>query len=276
MFQYATARSLAHKHDTQLKLDLSFFSSEKENNLNRAYDLDIFSLTPEFATEPEVKQFTRRTNNEFFDRAFRKILGLKKAHVREPHFHFSESVFNAPNNVYLEGYWQSEKYFSDIDSLIRSDFSFREEMSDQAMEMLQTIENETSICVNVRRGDFVTNHRHGWHGVEYIKKAEDIIKQKVDDHRFFVFSDEIDWCKENLKFDAPAVFIGHNYAGRKFQDYLRLMAACKHFIIPNSSFAWWAVWFNQSVERIVIAPKVWFNVESLSTEDLIPTEWIRI
>jgi hypothetical protein len=178
--------------------------------------------------------------------------------------------------VYLEGYWQSEKYFSDIDSLIRSDFSFREEMSDQAKEMLRTIENETSICVNVRRGDFVTNHRHGWHGVEYIKKAENIIKQKVGDHRFFVFSDEIDWCEENLKFDAPAVFVGHDHAGRKFQDYLRLMAACKHFIIPNSSFAWWAVWFNQNVERIVIAPKVWFNVESLSTKDLIPTDWIRI
>lgn len=279
MFQYALGRHLAHKNNTQLKLDLSFFLDQgrkKKSHVARHYDLDIFNVREDFATAKEVFQLSKRVNHSLLDRAFNKIFGYKNSYIIEPHFHFSDAVFNAPDNVYLAGYWQTEKYFAGIEPMIRSDFTFKEEMSGQAKELLDKINNTNSICLNVRRGDFATNSFHGFYGTDYFLKADEIIKQKTSDYSYYVFSDEIEWCEANLKFDVPTIFVSHQFAGKKFQDYLRLMAGCKHFVIPNSSFAWWAVWFNQSPGKIVIAPKAWFGDSSLDTKDLIPESWIRI
>ena len=115
-----------------------------------------------------------------------------------------------------------------------------------------------------------------FHGSDYFKKAESILKGQIANPVYYVFSDEIEWCERHLKFDKETVFVSHDYAGQKFQDYLRLMTSCNHYIIPNSSFAWWAVWFNMNKDKIVIAPKMWFNDPSLNTTDLTPASWIRI
>lgn len=279
MFQYAFGRSYAHKINAPLKFDLSEFSikeSSAKNFVARDYDLDIFNVKADFAAADEVFRLSKRTNIELLDRILNRALGFKKTFILEPHFHYSESVFESGDDVYLHGYWQSEKYFADIEPQIREDFTFREDLTEKAKEMLARIEASNSVCVNVRRGDFVTNNFHGTFGADYYRKGEEIIKSKTADETYFVFSDEVEWCEANLKFDAPTVFVSHNYAGKKFQDYLRLMAACKNFIIPNSSFAWWAVWFNENQNRTVIAPKNWFSDSKFDTKDLIPEDWIRV
>lgn len=279
MFQYAFGRYLAYKHNTELKLDLSFFANQipgKKNHVFRNYDLGIFNIQENIATEEEILRFSKRTKNDLLDRLLNRIFGVKRGHLREPHFHFSEAAFNSPDNTYLSGYWQTSKYFAEIESIIRSDFTFKEEIAEKAKPLLHQIKSTNSICLNVRRGDFVTNSFHGSYGVDYFQKADEIIKQRVSDYTYYIFSDEIEWCEANLKFEAPTVFVSHEFAGKKFQDYLRLMSSCQHFIIPNSSFAWWAVWFNQNKEKIVIAPKAWFSDSSMDTSDLVPSEWIRI
>jgi len=276
MFQYAFGKNFAHKTKNELKFDLSEFENAENTAVPRKYDLDIFNVKAEFATADEAFRLSKRTNNHFIDRILNRAIGFKKSFILEPHFHFSETVFDHPDNIYLHGYWQSEKYFAEIEPQIRQDFTFREEMTDKAKEMLEKINNANSVCVNVRRGDFVTNDFHGSMGTEYYQKAEAVIKAKTNGETYFVFSDDVEWCEANLKFDAPTVFVSHDYAGKKFQDYLRLMAACKNFIIPNSSFAWWAVWFNNNQERIVIAPKKWFGDPNFDTKDLIPPDWIRV
>lgn len=279
MFQYAFGRSLAARNNTELKLDLNFFQHQPAGDsahVFRNYDLDIFKLKADIASEDEIFKLSKRVRNIFIDKALNKIIGHKSTLVREPHFHFSSSAYNAPGNVYLEGYWQSEKYFDAEKELIRADFSFKEAMSIKAAELLKKINSTDSVCVNVRRGDFVTNNFHGSFGTEYFKKAASILTKKIGNPTYFVFSDEIEWCMENLKFDAQTIFVSHDFAGRKFQDYLRLMSSCNHYIIPNSSFAWWAVWFNLKKDKIVIAPKRWFNDPSLDTTDLTPASWIRI
>ena len=279
MFQYAFGRCLAKRNDTILKLDLSFFSSQDINNKNhvfRNYDLDIFNVQENFASVEEVTRLSKRSKNIFLDKALNKLSGKKKSFILEPHFHFSSKVYNTSGDIYLHGYWQSEKYFSEVKSLIMSDFTFKEEMTCAAKNLQIKIKNSNSICVNVRRGDFITNSNLGFKGVDYFKQAESIINAEVSDPNYYIFSDEIEWCEENLKFNAPTFFVSHYYAGKKFQDYLRLMASCKHYIMPNSSFAWWAVWFNQDTDKIVIAPKTWFNDQALDTKDLVPAGWIRI
>ena len=279
MFQYAFGRRLAHKHGSELKFDIGFFDEDGGGNPNhvvRNYDLDIFNVKGSPASEVEVSRLARRTDNVFLDRLLNKILGTKSSHVREPHFHFSEAAYNSPDNVFLDGYWQTEKYFADAEELIRSDFTFKEDLGQDARELLQDIEREESVCVNVRRGDFVTNPFHGALGLDYYRQGEEIINRETAASKYFVFSDEVEWCEENLKFDRPTVYVTHKYSGRKFQDYIRLMAACKHFLIPNSSFAWWAVWFNHNAGRVVIAPKQWFSDPTWDTKDLIPQNWTRI
>ena len=279
MFQYAFARRLAHKHGTELKFDMGFFVDQDESNPNhvvRYYDLDIFNVTGTAATSDEISRLATRTGNDLAERMLNKLLGPKSSHVREPHFHFSEAAYNSPDNVYLDGYWQSERYFADCEDLIRSDFTFKEDLAPNARQLLNEIESTDSVCVNVRRGDFVTNPFHGTMGQEYYRQGEAIVKQRTPSPTIYVFSDEVEWCESNLKFDAPTVYVSHDFAGPKFQDYLRLMAACKHFIIPNSSFAWWAVCFNRNADRTVVAPAQWFSDPTWDPKDLIPADWIRI
>jgi len=279
MFQYAFGRHLQEKHQTHLKFDTSEFelTSGGPAFVPRKYDLDIFGINVEVASSREVSRFRDRVGLPPIDRALDRVLGRKKTYIFElPIFNFVEERYNAPDNTYLEGYWQTEKYFADIRELIRREFSFAEELSGNAEGLMNEIVGSNSICVNVRRGDFVINDRHGWYGSDYFSRGEAMMDGRFSDHQFYVFSDDVEWCRENLRFSKPTVFVGHEFAGRKFQDYLRLMSACKHFIIPNSSFAWWAVWFNQDPDKIVVAPKKWFNVEELDTTDLFQPGWILI
>jgi len=275
MFQYAFGRRLAELHSTELKLDVGFYSNAKLNVPIRTYDLDIFKIVENIATDVEIDRFAKRFKNELVDRIVNRILGPKGSHVREPHFHFSQTVFDSPNNVYISGYWQSVKYFADIEQLIRKDFAFRDEPSENAKLMLKKIQLTNSVSVHVRRGDFVTNPLNGLHGVEYFAKAEQIIADRVVDPTFFIFSDDIEWCKANLKFNAPVEFASDDFGERKFRDDLRLMSACQHLIIANSSFSWWAAWLNANQDKVVVAPKTWATDPSIDKSEMYLPGWIR-
>ena len=280
MFQYAFGRALAHRNSTELKLDKSSFPERTATDngyVERNYDLDVFAFEPTFATESEVALLSKRSRVMIVDRVMNKALGFKSTVVLEPHFHFSKAVAHETNgDRYLIGYWQSRKYFQEIEPVIRDEFQFREPMSQESAELLGRIRSVDSVCLNVRRGDFVVNPFHGSFGVDYFHTADRMLKERLPAYEYFVFSDDIEWCRQHLSFDVPTTFVSHDYAGQKFQDYLRLMSGCKHFVIPNSSFAWWAVWFNDDAERVVIAPDRWFADPSYDTSDLIPEDWIRI
>ena len=280
MFQYAFGKYLAIKHNVPLKIDTRFLldrSPREAGFVYRNYDLDIFNLNPEVASTDEVGSLTHRFSNKFANKILSKVIGRKHTHVLEPHFNFSQKCFCASENSYLEGYWQTEKYFKPVEELLRNnEFTFKYPIAPLAAGLSNVILTSNSVCVNIRRGDFVTNDFHGAVGIDYYKQAETIILPNVTNPHYFVFSDEIDWCRENILFAGQVTYVGHEYAGVKFQDYLRLMVICKHFIIPNSSFAWWAVWLNESKNKTVIAPKKWFNNSNWDTCDLTPKEWIKI
>ena len=281
MFQYAFGKHLATKNKTELKLDTTFLLDrtppKNEHFVFRNYDLSIFNINEQFATIEEINKYTKRTSNVFLDKTLNKLLGTKKSYVKDLKLHFLPKHLTISKNVYIEGYWQSEKYFKSIsDELRQKDFVFKEPLMEISESLMQQIRSVNAVCVNVRRGDFVTNSFHGTMGSDYYKKAENLLIKKYTDLEIFVFSDEIDWCEENLNFSVPTHFISHKYAGNKFQDYLRLMSACKHFIIPNSSFAWWAVWFSLNPNKMVIAPKQWVNDSKYSVSDLIPNSWIQL
>lgn len=289
MFQYAVGRSLTEQHKTSLKLDLTFLLNRlpRKDFVFRDYDLGIFDIieNPNFLSRLAMKNKIARDISYPALRLYLQARNVfdKKYWARErQNYLFDENVLKLPDDVYLDGYWQSYKYFEKISGIIRKEFTFKANFSKKESEMAREIQSVSSVCVNIRRSDYVSNPVNSKFfealGIDYYKQADAIIKSRVSDPRFFVFSDDTDWCKNNLNFGDNTTFVGHEYAGDRFQSYLRLMTLCKHYIIPNSTFAWWAAWLNTSPDKIVIAPKQWVTDKNINinTSDLIPPSWIRI
>ncbi len=283
MFQYALGKHLALINNTELKLDTSILLNWKpgKHKVNRGFDLDIFDLNPTFASRKETGSYHcdgLSIPEKVLFKIKEKIQGNETVH--EKHFHFDPSVLQLRGNIYLSGNWQSFKYFAAIEGEIRKDFSFKLPLSKEASELKQTIQESKSVCLNVRRTDYVsvaeTSEIMATVSVEYYHLALKELENRIGEFQVFVFSDDLDWCRTNLSFTRQTVhFVDHSYAGKKFSDYMQLMAACKHYIIPNSTFAWWSAWLNRDPSKVVIAPKVWFKDKSVKTDDLIPPHWIR-
>ncbi len=181
--------------------------------------------------------------------------------------------------MYLQGYWQSEKYFKDIEKIIRDDFTFSEEPDYQNKQMADTIKCCEAVSLHVRRGDYVSNpvttEYHGICSEDYYRRAVREVERYCKNPQFFVFSDDPSWAKENLETGYPTTIIDFNGSEKDYED-LRLMSLCQHHIIANSSFSWWGAWLSWNPQKIVIAPKKWFNRPEINTQDLIPESWIRI
>lgn len=183
-----------------------------------------------------------------------------------------------PDNVYLEGYWQSERYFEDIKEIVQKEFTLKTPLEGLNLILAEEIRTVDAVSMHVRRGDYVTDENvstmHGVCDLEYYRKAVDKVVQTLKDPCFFVFSDDPEWVADNLKLRHPARYISHN-SSLAHED-LRLMSLCRHHIIANSSFSWWGAWLSTCHEKLVIAPNKWFNNFKVDTSDLIPKAWIRI
>lgn len=277
MFQYALGRHLAIKNNCTLKLDISGF---KKYPL-RSYELDYFNIKGEIATFKDLKKvsFPSHLWPKLLIQLGRRIgLGSKKIfYVKEERIDFIPEILSLKDCIYLAGYWQSYKYFSDISDIIKKDFSQKYKPEMPINHLLNVIENCESVSLHIRRGDYVSNKKtneiHGFLGLEYYRKAIEIIQNNISDPHFFVFSDDIVWAKMNINCNERITFMDGNLSNH--EDF-RMMKTCKHHIIANSSFSWWAAWLSCKKNSIVIAPKNWFSGIVYKKEDRIPKEWLII
>jgi hypothetical protein len=179
--------------------------------------------------------------------------------------------------VIITGYWQSHKYFESVQQQIRSDFSFKNPLHGKWAELSSRIESSNSVMINVRRAEYLKLlDYHGVVSAEYIHSAMEICRERVKEPVFYVFSDDIPWCRDNIKETENIFFADESYYDEKFQLYMQLMINCKYFIIANSSFAWWAAWLAPHVDKFVIYPKKWVVTDTLKTDDLCPPDWIAL
>lgn len=276
MFQYATARRLSHHHNTDLFLDVTGFASYAL----RKYELDIFRIHAKIASPELIKHVSFSRKDAVRLKIRHLFLGETIIqYVKEPTIAFHETVVSLPDNVYLDGYWQSEKYFAEIADILRKEFSFVTPPSAINQNLLEDIGGCNSVSLHIRRGDYVSNRStmeiHGGLGIDYYVRALDLMEEKVKEPQIFVFSDDIPWARENLKTNLPLQFIDHNGVEKNYED-LRLMSNCKNHIIANSSFSWWGAWLGSNPEKNVITPMNWFNQSNMDTRDLIPVSWYRI
>lgn len=279
MFQYALGKRMAKQLNTTLKLDLTTLLrvKKKEGFTKRDYQLHIFNVKENFLIQPKFISVLNKMKLHFLVELVKgiKLLGYKK--VKERTFTVDQNLIDSPNDKTLySGYWQSEKYFSDAEAELRKDFSFKEELSDQAKVILNQIENSNSVCVHMRRGDYVQDNYFVPMSNDYFGKASDYISKHVEDAHFFVFSDEPQWCSENVKFKNKYTIVDFDTDKIKYKEDLQLMASCNHFIMSASSFSWWAVWLSNAKNKIAIAPKQWFSDQSIDVSDLVGEDWVRL
>jgi hypothetical protein len=279
MFQYAAGRSLAIKHNTNLLLDVS--SLGKRNRVtHREYELDCFGHKGIIASKNQVKSIPRAR----ILAPFSKLIGPWTAYV-EKKSGFNEVFEQLPDQSYLIGFWQSCRYFSSAAVDVCNDFARTKDLSSKSKLVLEKISIlHSSVSMHIRRGDYISSPKaashHGSLDLNFYRTAIENISHKIGQPNFFIFSDDIAWCRENFSYLKNVSFVDHNYGRDSWQDII-LMSHCKHSIIANSSFSWWAAWmgdqrYNKS-SRIVIAPNRWFLTKNNSSLiDRFPSSWTLI
>lgn len=284
MFQYATGRALALRGGAALKLDVTGFAAAGAHT-KRRYELDSFSIHGGAASDADLARFGRtgKPRSPRLDRVLR-LFRFGRPYgawpiYREPHFHFDPAVPELRAPVYLDGYWQCERYFSDIAGVLRQEFTAKAPLDRENAALAEAIDAVNAVSLHVRRGDYAsdptTNRVHGICSPDYYQRAVDYITTRTGAAHLFVFSDDRQWTRANLRFAAPTTFVGANSPDCSYRD-MQLMARCRHHIIANSSFSWWGAWLNRSDEKIVVAPRQWFGTSSNDTSDLIPANWVRL
>lgn len=284
MFQYAFARSLSIKNNTSLRLDLSFLLNRNQPKgfTYRKYELNVFKIDTTIIQDSDLKPFNLESLNGM-EKSYYKTLAFfnNPKKILESGFNYDKAYLDSSKFLYLDGYWQSEKYFKDYREQIVKDFSFAEDPNTYYSGLISEAKRAHSVAVHFRRGDYVGNQStsefHGACSLEYYAKAMNYLTTQLKKEvHFFMISDDINWVKEHFTPKNNFTFIENNM-GDAYED-MRLMSMCKHNIIANSSFSWWGAWLNLNPNKVVIAPKEWFAEPKMQsqTQDLIPSTWIKM
>ncbi|WP_027714731.1 alpha-1,2-fucosyltransferase [Desulfuromonas sp. TF] len=284
MFQYAAARRLALQHDAELAFDSGYFAQAPPEDTPRRYELGHLGIRARFAGPDEVAELSGRCRDcwQRMRLHLRRLSGFShyRSHiVKERTGRFDPEVLTLPDNVYLQGYWHSERYFNDQAEIIRRELAVRTPLVGQNLELSKHIGRVDAVAVHVRRGDYATSGKtrafHGLLSPSYYANAMSALRAQVTDPHIFVFSDDSEWVANHLRLDVPTTYVNHNPPDRGHLD-MQLMSLCRHAIIANSSFSWWGAWLIDNPDKVVVAPQRWFAEPDRQTADLLPAGWLQV
>lgn len=278
MFQYAAGLSLSKKLNTKHKLDLTGYTEKAVNSRDtfRFFELDFLEITSEEASKEEINKIKYRYKN------FSRFLNPINSFLNDrKFFDYPIQFFLQTKDLYLDSYFQSERFFRQHRKEILSEFSLKKQlMTNDFKEIFHQINQEQdNLSIHFRRGDYVKNkYANKYHGVldlQYYNYAIKQIASRKKINTIYVFSDDVDWVKKNfLLKDKEMVYISER--GFNGPQEIILMSACKNNILANSSFSWWGAWLNKNEDKLVIAPKKWVLNNSRVNKDIIPKSWIKI
>lgn len=281
LFMYAAGRRLALHHNTPLKLDVSPFESYKM----RGYMLDRFHIAQDFATPGEIAALksahAAQQDTGAMRRLFARFLRAEKPALFQAGDELAGTylpeMLDTRRDVYLQGYWQSERYFKPAEQVIRGDLRHKADATGANRAMADHIGSVDAVSLHIRRGDYASNPNLnailGLLPMDYYHRAVERIAAKLPSAHFFVFSDDPQWAHDNLRIAHPATFVSHNGPDAPHED-LRLMSLCGHHITANSSLSWWGAWLCGHTAKTVIAPERWFRKTPMP--DIAPSGWIRL
>ena len=280
IFCYAAARRLAWANNAELVIDdVSGFRFDEK--YNRQYQLDCFHIPCRKATaEERLEPFSKVRRN--LKRRFNQYLPYeKRSYLTQDRVDYDSRLLKIRprGTVYLEGYWQSEEYFKDIESIVRQDLKFKSPSDNANVEMQNRIKNCTAVAVHVRYFD--DPHETGINNIStaYYNSAIERMEKLVSDAYYFLFTDKPESARAQIKMpDERVVLVKHNQGDSAAFADLWLMSSCDHFIIANSTFSWWGAWLSAEPNKYVFAPGIEMRHGKMfwGFDGLIPEQWIKI
>jgi len=266
LFQYALGIYFEEIKKYNVLYDISHFKLDNKRK---------FELTEAFEID-NIQLYNHKFQYRIYDKIFDKIKPKhKRFYIFERELSFDKLILNIGKNCYLDGYWHSYKYFEKVKEKLLERLKLSLDFSPDAENIYSNIiDTPNSISLHIRRGDYIGLNNVYYSLTEnYYKKAIEYILdvKKFETYSLYIFSDDIEWCKKNIKF-KNTIFVENN--NMKSYEDLILMSICKNNIIANSSFSWWAAFLNKNIDKVVVAPKNWY-VENNSSfiNSLYPKEW---
>lgn len=245
LFQWAYAKASSIKFKIDFLIDINFYSEQKNVTI-RNFELNKFPNVQFKVLDIKCNNFIKLTDN----------------------FFYNDFYFDKSKNYYIDGFWQTEKYFKEYENEIKCDLSPTKEIKKELHKIIP--ENNNSVSLHVRRTDYLNSN--GFHPIQDNNYYTTALNYIGDYDNLYIFSDDIMWCKENLDY-KNMVFI----EGNDSVTDIWLQSFCKNNIIANSSFSWWGAWLNNNKNKKIISPNKWFgNNVQINTKDIIPDGWIKI
>lgn len=276
MFEYATARSLAEDYGCTLSLDMSLFNVYKDREWCRPYSLEIFKLH-------ETSKFTN--HHSMMVRVLPKVSLYCRCHgiKRIGRYHFeidrTEGLFGISESAILFGYFTNVHFLNKHTNVIRKEFEFISSINSTNQQLIDDMTSSDSVSIHIRRGDYLysINQCFANIGEDWYRHAIKIMEKKIENPRWFFFSDDPEWVRMTFQDVKNAVIVDVNIGKDSYNDMM-LMTHCKHNIIANSTFSWWGAWLNRNPDKIVIAPRNYYTNQSNNVEKylskMIPEDWI--
>jgi Glycosyl transferase family 11 len=280
LFAYAAGRGLAHRLGASLILDCT-----RRLQGDRAFCLNRYSIDAHFIFDGPPKVHGRyfklpgQFGMQIADRIHAvvprttQIDGHRFRVIEERELYNYDKRFDGlTGSIYLKGGWQSLRYFEDAADIIRAELTSNLAPSEVNRSWLDRALQNQSVCVHVRRGDYI-KRGFGLCSSSYYAEAAKLIRERVENPTFFIFSDDLPWCRENLPIEEM-VLVDANGPDDPVSE-LMIMSSCRHHIIANSSFSWWAAWLGSRRDQVVIAPEPWVSI-CPSVPQLLPSNWVRV
>lgn len=272
LFQYTAGRILANKLDKALLIDTYYLNDGNNKKTQRPYSLDLFKLNDPIITSTNWSQYFNKATYLIQKAAKRKLVLNEINWTALP-------CYRQFSTIILNGYFHQLDHLAANSNYIQDLLRFNPAIQKQHLQNLEEIESQQSVSIHIRRGDYLTaKNREIYHscGLDYYNKAIRLIKQAIPDAVFHIFSDDPKWAIENLRTETNELRV-ENY-GKSDQSDFYLMSNCRHHIIANSTFSWWAAFLNGKQNKTVIAPKNWYKDPAANhvALQLLPTNWVQL
>jgi len=276
MFQYAAGLALSLEKNTGHKVDLTHFDNQDSfaNETPRPFLLDRLNTHYEIASQEDLRLV------KYPIPVISNVMNILNAFLVGRNY--IKYPLHIGKHIYLDGYFQKQEYFGKYASQIIQEFQLKKEHeTKEFLKMVNEIsKDENSVSVHIRRGDYITNpganKHHGTLSNTYYEDACKFLNDRLGEINLYVFSDDIEWVKENMSFLTAYKVTYVSSPELIGAQEVSLMSKCKHNIIANSSFSWWGAWLNQNKEKIVIAPKSWLRNGDGINKGIVPENWIRV
>ncbi len=280
LFQYAAGRYYAREHGAAMRVSVHPKEQASSHGYPRPFLLPEFSIRAPWGNLTRRDRFllSKRPLFQAVSKPFKRFLRISEfTEPPEQRYRFLPRLPLQAGIVYLSGYWQTYRSVDAIEGELRDEFRFKEAARGETAEVMRQIQGSAHpVSLHIRRGDY-TLAAEGRIALPlgYYLRAIDVMRSKLEDPTFFIFSDDMAFAKTSLPAGIKKVFVDHSDDFSAHED-LRLMACCRHHIIANSTFSWWGAWLNGAADKLVAAPKHWLLREDSYYSDLLPPGWLLL